>query len=165
MHNPDYLPSRDIIFKLWIINFLGNLFPSLARYGFPVATFDSLQELSNKFIERLELSDTPTTRTKGAVLAKNDARKELTKAVRQAVRQWLANNPAVTNADRENLGLPVYKIGRKPTPVAATYPHFEVDSGMIRRLIIHFCDQNRGRSKAKPAGQHEIGRASCRERV
>ena len=42
------------------------------------------------------------------VIEKNDARKTLEKAIRTYVQGFLAKNPNVTNADRENMALPVY---------------------------------------------------------
>jgi hypothetical protein len=38
--------------------------------------------------------------------------------------------------------------------VATTYPDFDIDSSIIRCLIIHFFNQGGKKSKAKPAGQH-----------
>jgi hypothetical protein len=88
------------------------------------------------------------------VQAKNDSRKTLEKSLRQAVKEYLANNHLVTDEDRDNLGLPIHKTTRTPAPVATTYPDFDVDSSVIRRLTVHFYDQGSKKSKAKPAGQH-----------
>jgi hypothetical protein len=44
--------------------------------------------------------------------------------------------------------------GKTPSPVAGTYPDFDIDSGTIRRLTLHFFDQGSKKSKAKPKGQH-----------
>jgi hypothetical protein len=52
------------------------------------------------------------------------------------------------------MGLPIHKTTRTPAPVATTYPDYDVDSGTIRRLIIHFYDQGQKTTKAKPEGQH-----------
>ncbi|MDR2292639.1 MAG: hypothetical protein LBE11_04100 [Prevotellaceae bacterium] len=60
----------------------------------------------------------------------------------------------VTDEDRDGLGIPIYKTTRTPAPVATTYPDFDVDSSVIRRLTIHFYDSGSRKSKAKPAGQH-----------
>jgi hypothetical protein len=50
--------------------------------------------------------------------------------------------------------LPVHKTTRTPAPVALTYPAYEIDRGTLLRLIIHFFDQGKEKTKAKPPGQH-----------
>jgi hypothetical protein len=40
--------------------------------------------------------------------------------------------------------------------VAKTYPDYDIDSGTIRHLILHFYDQGKKKSKAKPPGQHGV---------
>jgi hypothetical protein len=67
---------------------------------------------------------------------------------------FLKDSPLVTDDDLVAMGLPARSSGRHPAPVATTYPDFDIDSGTIRRLIIHFSDQGSKKSKAKPAGQH-----------
>jgi hypothetical protein len=80
----------------------------------------------------------------------------LEKDTRQSVKEYLTFNHAVTNDDRNALGLPIHKTTRTPAPVAATYPDFDVDSGTIRRLTVDYYDQGSKTSKAKPAGQHGV---------
>jgi hypothetical protein len=154
MMNRDYLPTNDRGLLEWVVAFLLNLFPSLGRFVFPDHVYQDLSAKRDDYAQKLEIAENPMTRTKGTVQDKNDARNVLKKAVRQAVRQYLAFNPAVTDKDRDDLGLPIYKTTRTPSPVATTYPDSDVDSSMIRRLTIHFYDQGHQHSKAKPAGQH-----------
>jgi hypothetical protein len=154
MYNQDYLPTKDRELLEWVINFLLNLLASLTRFGFPQDLYQLLSDKRDVFASKLSVADNPMTRTKGAVIEKNDARKDLTQALRQAIRQYLTYNTAVTDKDRGDLGLPIHKTTRTPAPVAATYPDFDIDSGTIRRLSIHFYDQGSKKSKAKPAGQH-----------
>jgi hypothetical protein len=88
------------------------------------------------------------------VLAKTEARKIAESKIRTALKSYVTYNPAVTDEDRRSMDLPIHKTTRTPAPVATTYPDFDVDSGTIRRLTIHFYDQGGKHSKAKPAGQH-----------
>jgi hypothetical protein len=150
----DYLPEQDRSFLQWVINFLSYLFPSLARFNFPNDKYQELVALRNDFSEKLDIAEAPATRTKLTVQAKNTSRAALKKAVRQNVKEHLTYNSAVTDEDREGLGIPIHKSSHTPSPVAITYPDFDIDSGTIRRLIIHFFDQGQKKSKAKPAGQH-----------
>jgi hypothetical protein len=124
------------------------------RILFPNDVYQELVTLRDDFAQKLETAEEPATRTKLTVQAKNTARATLEKKIRQVVKEYLNFNHAVTVEDRDGLGLPIYKTTRTHTPVATTYPDFDIDSGTIRRLTIHFYDQGSKKSKAKPAGQH-----------
>ena len=154
MSNSDFLPAKDQAFLVWALNFTTALVSMLVRLGFPEAVFQELMTLRNTFSEKLTTAEAPATRTKAAVQAKNNARKAFEKRLRQVIKEYLTYNHALTDEDRDDLGLPVYKTTRTKAPVATTYPDFDIDSGTIRRLIIHFFDQGSMKSKAKPAGQH-----------
>jgi hypothetical protein len=154
MNNVDYLPKQDQAFLVWALNFTTALIGMLVRVGFPEEVFQELMTLRNMFSEKLTTAEAPATRTKAAVQAKNAARKVFEKRLRQAIKEYLTYNHAVTDEDRDDLGLPIHKSGRTPSPVATSYPDFDVNSGTIRRLGIEFYDQGQKKSKAKPAGQH-----------
>jgi hypothetical protein len=154
MKSSDYLPRRDRLFLQWVINFLSYLFPSLARFNFPDATYQDLAAKRNDFSAKLDIAEAPATRTKGAVDDKKVARKALESAIREAVQRYLAHNPDVTQKDHDDLGLPNYKTTRTPSQVATTYPDYDIDSSTIRRLVLNFYDYGQKKSKAKPAGQH-----------
>jgi hypothetical protein len=153
MATRDFIPKNDRTFLEWLITFLKNLFPSLARFSFPQEVHQLLAAKRDLFIEKLTAAENPKTRTKGVVEEKNVVRKDVEQTVRQAVKQYLTYNPAVTEKDHDDLGLPIHKSGRTPSPVALKYPDFDIDSSTIRRLLIHFYDQG-SKTKAKPAGQH-----------
>jgi hypothetical protein len=156
MARKDFIPEQDRLFLAWFIGFLKYLFPSLARFNFPNDKYQELAAQCNDFSEKLETAEEPATHTPLAVAAKNAARKIAEKNVRQAVKEYLINNHTLTEEDFKGLGLPIHKTTRMPSPVATTYPDFDLDSGTIRRLTIHFYDQGSKKSKAKPAGQHGV---------
>jgi hypothetical protein len=152
--NSDYLPRKDVEFLSWVFALLTNLLPLLERLGIPPALYELIQSQANALRSALTVIDNPDKKTNVAIRDKNVTRKALEKTVRQTVRQYLAPNPTLTETERERLGLPIYKKTRTPSPVATTYPDFEIDTGMIRRVIIHFYDQGKKKTKAKPEGQH-----------
>ena len=154
MRRLDFLPAKDQAFLVWALNFTTALVSMLVRLGFPEAVFQELMALRNTFSEKLTTAEAPATRTKAAVQAKNNARKAFEKRLRQVIKEYLTYNHALTDEDRDDLGLPIYKTTRTKAPVATNYPDFDIDSGTIRRLVIHFFDQGSVKSKAKPAGQH-----------
>jgi hypothetical protein len=154
MNYSDFLPRKDADFLTWVTNFLAALLKILTRIGFPDAVYGIINERAGIFSDKLRIAEAPETRTKAAVQEKNEARKSLETYLRQAIAEYLTRNHLLTDADRDNLGLPIHKSGRTPSPVATTYPDYDIDSSTIRRLTVHFYDQGKKTSKAKPAGQH-----------
>jgi hypothetical protein len=150
----DYLPRKDRDFLVWIINLLKYLAPILGRVGLPPERYQKLEAERDDFAQKLAVTEEPSTCTAVAVEAKNAARKLLETDVRIDVKGYITYNPTMTDDDRKALGLPIHKSGRTPSPVATTYPDFDVNSGTIRRLGVEFYDQGQKKSKAKPAGQH-----------
>ena len=97
----------------------------------------------------------PAERTHLKMDALVAAEKVFVPSYRQLYTGMLKGSPLVTDVDLDAMGLPKHSSGGKtPAPVATTYPDFDIDSGTIRRLTIHFFDQGSKKSKAKPKGQH-----------
>jgi hypothetical protein len=76
------------------------------------------------------------------VLAKNEARSSLQKAVRVYVRAYLASNPAVTDVERVAMGITVRKTGKTPVPTPKTVPKLTVDTDTVRLHKVHYRDQD-----------------------
>jgi hypothetical protein len=152
--NSDFIPTKDKDFLQWVINCLAALFKIIDRIGFPEAVYQALAALRNTFVEKFNAAEAPETRTKITITSKTKARKALEKALRQAIGEYINRNHLVTDEDREAMGLPLHKTGRTPSPVATTYPDYDIDSSTIRQLTVNFYDQGQKTSKAKPAGQH-----------
>jgi hypothetical protein len=159
MSGTRYIPTNDVQFVQWLNILLTFLQANAARLNFPLDVLSKLQLLFSDFVTKLALAEDPATRTSVVVQNKIDARKVLEKETRGAIKEFLTNNHAVTNGDRDAMGLPIPKTTRTPAEVAKTYPDFDIDSSVIRWLTIHFFDQGKQKSKAKPPGQHgaEIG--------
>jgi hypothetical protein len=97
--------------------------------------------------------ENPATRTPTLTFIKTEKRKVYEKVLRTLVKN-LQSNIHVTDDDLRSMGIVVPSSSRTPAPIATTYPDFDIDSSVIRRLTIHFYDQGQKKSKAKPAGQH-----------
>jgi hypothetical protein len=149
----DYLPKNDRTFLTWITTFLNYLTTSLTRFGFPQTEVTKLTTQKQSFETKLNAAENPATRTKLTIELKNEARKELETTVRVDVKGYITYNPAVNDGDRTSMGLPIHKTTHTPAAIATTYPDYDIDSSVIRRLKINFFDQGKKKSKAKPAGQ------------
>jgi hypothetical protein len=75
--------------------------------------------------------------------------------LRTFIKAYLSYNPAVTDADKERMGLPLHDATRTPVPPPSTIPELELDSSIIRQVIVHFRDAGSG-SRGKPRGVHGI---------
>ena len=150
----DYIPTNDRQFYQWVIVFLNYLFNALQRLMFPNEVYNSLAGMRDDFGGKLDAAENPATRTKLTVQAKNDARTALERAVRQAVKEYLTHNHAVTNEDRDGLGIPIHKSGRTPAPVATDPPDSDVDTSVLGHVTVYAYEKGSNHKKAKPAGQH-----------
>jgi hypothetical protein len=130
----------------------------LAHLGIPEEDFNRLKALADDFVQKYAVASAPTTRTKATVGAKNDARKAAVGDARQFVKRFLNNNPLVMGADRDCMGLPIYKVGRTSTPVPIEKPDYSVAPLVGSRLAVHFhaYDADKKRSNAKPFGVHGV---------
>jgi hypothetical protein len=158
----DYIPEKDVEFHPWQKNLREYTIMHSTSWNVPAGVFAALETLGMTWDAAYATASKPETRTSAAVLEKNNARKALVAEIRKDVAAYITSNPDVPTVDRENMHLPIHKTTRTRSPIAITYPDFDVDSSVIRRLTIHFYDQG-SISKAKPEGQHgaEIRWAIC----
>jgi hypothetical protein len=126
----------------------------LTKFNFPKAEYDLLEQEKDVYAQKLEVATESATRTSVNIKEKNTAKKVLKTHIRLSTGDYLMRNHLLTDADRDMLGLPIRKTTRTPAPVAETYPDFNIDSSMLRRLSIHFYEKDGDHKKAKPAGQH-----------
>jgi hypothetical protein len=150
----DYLPRPDRLFLAWLIAFIHYLSTAFVRLKFPEDLFTDLLQQHADFEQKFQVAEDPSTHTPLTVATKNAARKLVEKTVRQAVKEYLINNHLLTEADFKGLGLPVHKTTHTPSPVAGEAPDYEIDSRVIRRLIIYFFARGSQRRKGKEVGQH-----------
>jgi hypothetical protein len=152
--NKNFIPKPDAAFDTWQGNLMVGVAPKAPAWNIPLDAVAELQTLKARWTTAYAAFENPATRNHLIVTEKRNARNAYETEIRKFVKSYLAYNPAVTDNDREELGLTVPKHSRTPAPVATTYPDFDIDSGTIRRLTIHFYDQGSKKSKAKPEGQH-----------
>jgi hypothetical protein len=153
MSGNKFVPTKAADFNLWVAVLASYIEKNRERFNFPGDVWDALNALLEVWKEKYAVAVTPATRTSAAVLEKDEARTALEREVRRDVKEFLTYSRFVTDADRENMGLPVHKTTHTPAPKPTTVPEFRVDTSIIRRLTIHF--QAAGsKTKAKPAGVH-----------
>jgi hypothetical protein len=145
------LPAADRALLVWADDFRTALAPLREQLGFPAAVFERLTTLRNVYAAALTLAEAPATRTSGKVTAKNVARREFERELRQAIGEYLTRNHLLTDENREDLGLPVRDATRTRIPAPKMPPSLEIKLSDIRQLKLYFKDPASER-KAKPYG-------------
>jgi hypothetical protein len=156
MSNTDYIPKTDAEFHLWQANFISYASGKSREWNIPDDVFPGLENLQTTWDRAFSIAENPETRTTAAVTTKNNTKKLFKLQLRTDIKAYITYNPAVTDADRDNMKLPIHKTTRTPAPVAKNAPDFELDSSVLRRLTIHFFASSEKKSKAKPEGQHGV---------
>jgi hypothetical protein len=149
----DFIPKKEIVFYDWQRLLMDYLAIHYLNWGVPQETWENLLNLQTDYTHKYAAADNPITRTPVAVVARQEARKDFVNLLRQVIRAFVTYNPTVTDEDRKKMELPIHKQTKTHAPIADSYPEFEIDTRLIRRLTIHYHNQ-KSKSKQKPQGQH-----------
>jgi hypothetical protein len=123
MSKKDYIPSGDGKFLDWAKKMVEYAKAENARFQVPMPSteIDTNLRMFDAWYRKCQSSN----RGKVDTLEKDAVRKVLEKECRTYVQGFLAKNPFVTDADRENMGLTVYDT--IPTPVQEPEGQAEAD--------------------------------------
>jgi hypothetical protein len=153
MTRKDFIPTKDGDFGDWADNYCIYLDANRERFGIPPDPVILVLGAKSRWDNKYRVAETPASRTRAAVREKNEARSSLEKEIRGFTKEYLTYNHNVTDADRENMRLPIYKTSRTPGSKPLSTLDFWIDTAVIRRLSVHFRDGG-STSNAKPAGVH-----------
>jgi hypothetical protein len=109
----DYLPTREAELKDWLANASDKITAAPTTYALTAAQATTFSGLVSSFNTAYTAAVNPDTRTKGTILAKNDAMDAVKAYARQLVRIVQAA-PAVTDTQRADLGINVHD---EPSPI------------------------------------------------
>jgi hypothetical protein len=150
----DFIPRNDNTFMVWLKTLVAYMLTKFTEWNIPQAEVTELNALTQAFGNALEVSDNPATRTKVSIQVKNDARKAVESKTRILLKAYVTYNPAVSDADRDSMGLPVHKTTRTPSHVEETAPDSDTNTSVAGRVTINFFAKGSNHKKGKPAGQH-----------
>jgi hypothetical protein len=139
------LKQADILYKYALAHFTGWNIPS------PQGRLEAVLEA---YRTAFQAAQNPN-RGKVDVQTKNDAKAALKKEIRVYVGAYLTRNPAVTDADRVAMELPIRKPSHTPVSVPTTAPRLFIDTRTRRRLVITYHDEESDK-RGKPYGVHGI---------
>lgn len=151
MASTDYLPSRQEPLRSWMENFDSLVSSDPPRFGLMIADAQSIHDRIQAFIDALALALGETTRNKGTVASKNQARAEMLQLVRP-VAQRIRDNMGVAAEDKLLLGLTL--PGGLPSPIAAptTAPVLEIAEGSPLVHVLRYHDESTPTSRARADG-------------
>jgi hypothetical protein len=150
----DFIPHQDGAFLEWAKTLLAYAGQKLTVFNIPEGILAPIQARLAAYEPAFKAARN-SNRGKVDVLTKNEAKGALTASLRAFIRSFLIYNPAVLDADKENMGLPLRDGTRTPAPAPAPATMPELDSSIIRQLSVHFKDAGSDR-RGKPAHVHGV---------
>jgi hypothetical protein len=145
------IPTKDVDFNVVQDVITTTAASHISDWGLDMTWFsEELLPTKLKWTQSWASYIDPAQRTPLITFAKNEAREAYEPLLRVLVRNLEANT-RVTDDDRRAMGIVVPTKTNKPIPPPDTYPGFRIDSGTIRRLIVHFFVTGK-KTKAKPRG-------------
>jgi hypothetical protein len=153
MSNSDYIPQQDGKFLEWVKFLFAYVAANAAKWGLAPATWANITPEIADYEAAYNKAQDPN-RGKADTKAKDTARDALKKATRQFVKEHLEYNSVITDAEREQMGLPVHKTTRTPSHVEETAPDSDTNTSVQGRVTINFFEKGSNHKKGKPAGQH-----------
>ena len=153
---PDFIPQTDAGFDIFQSNFIASVQPKLITWSIPTTEFTPLTTLQTAWNTAWNKAKNKDTRSRADVQAKKEARKAFQSALRKFVRQWLAFNSKVADADREALGLKVKDIEPTPMPVPDRAPDITLDAIKHLSHKLRLTDPANPHTQSKPKGVRAI---------
>lgn len=152
MKNHDYIPRGDVNFDVWQGNMMQIVEANGDNWGIPADALSALKNKQAAWNPAYFKASNRNNRSSADVVAKNEARRDYEKSLRNFIFEWLARNSKIKDDDRERMGLTVRKTTHTPMPVPTSFPSGRIN--FLNRLqhSIYFHDESAG--KAKPFGVH-----------
>ena len=144
------VPNTDAALATWAANLATRVAGRIDHYGANVTQSNDFTALNDAFQSAYAASSNADTRTRGKILAKNDARDLLVIAARRLV-AVLQAFPATTDEQRVELGLRVRKAARTQTPPPTVSPAISAAAGPGRTVVVTIQDPADER-RARPRG-------------
>jgi hypothetical protein len=150
----NFIPRPDREALRWLRAFLKALAKIRVRIGFPEEEYDQLEKQADDFEEKLDIAEAPETRTSPNIKRKDLSRLVWEPNVRELINCYIAYNKAVTDDDRLALSVTVRKKVRGRATVLDIAPDVEIDTSILRMILVYFFLKGGKRGSAKPAYQH-----------
>jgi hypothetical protein len=148
----DYLPFDDARLIPWVQNAIAEITAHATPWEIIVAKLAPIQALFATYQVAYAVFQAPN-HGKLDTRNKNDARDALKSALREFAKAYLLYNPALSNADRELIGLHIHDAKPSSTPAPSTILEYDIDTSIQNRLSVNIWNV-RNKRKDKPDGVH-----------
>ncbi len=118
------------IFNIWQINFTDIVSQKLSSWHIDEEEYKPIIRAQSDWNQVYPKASSITNRTQADVLARREEQKIYTGVIRVFVKQQIANNPRVSDFEKERLGLTVPSTSRTPPQVPGTW-----ESRWMRRIL------------------------------
>jgi hypothetical protein len=145
-----FIPESDAHFDVWQSILVPNLEVKATKFGIPPEELDAVLTQQGRWKNSYAAASNPATRTAGAIKEKQEARKVYETVLRRVIKGYITYNPAITDQEREDLGLPVHDTKPTPAPPITSRPEVEVRFPQIQQHLLVVRDSEL-RSRAMPA--------------
>lgn len=153
---PDtYIPSREADLVTWSTNFDSKIAATPTAFGLTAGQATAYTALHGAFFTAYTTANDPRARTPVTIEEKNLAKQALINGAGgiRALVGIIQNFPALTNAQRIDLGITVPDVDPTPVPVPEFAPDIDIVSTMGRTVRIRLHDsQAPPGTRAKPDG-------------
>jgi len=146
-----YFPSTDAGLVNWAQNISQKLAIDYAAYGITQERSDEFAALVAAYAEAFRLAADPSTRTKGKVASRNDARESMKNDARLIV-SIVRGQSTVTGEQKILLGITLPAPRRRAIPRPEHAPTLYVTSVTGRTVRIHLTDSQLQSGRSKPPG-------------
>ena len=146
-----FLPSKDQDLNAWAANFDTKITATPTAYGLIAGDATAFHGLAQDFDARLAAAVNPATRTKVTIQQKEISRAAL-RAKARALARIVNAYPAITNAQRAELGLTVRDTIPTPIPAPATQPVVNIEGSGGGQSLLRLADETSPNRRAKPSG-------------
>lgn len=150
-----YIPSRDGLLTTWSNNFSTLISATPTAYGLVAGDATAYAALNTAYINAYALALNSPTRGPSSIVTKDTAKANVIARARQLA-DIIQANPAVTDTQKQDLGLTVRKTNRTPTPAPTTSPQLSIIAATPLQHTLRMVDQLTPSARLKPFGAIEL---------
>jgi hypothetical protein len=148
----DFIPDTDKDFYEWEESLCTYISGTLPAWNIPQTAYAEVDTLRSAFVIAYHAAVGPDPK-KSETHEKNRTRDAFKKKLREFLKAYVTYNPAVTDDERDQAGLPIHKPSGGHHPIPVSHPIAIVDTSIIRQVTLRLLDSIT-KSRAKPFGVH-----------
>ncbi len=147
----DYIPRTQSQFFVWQDDFYNRVNEKLNSFKIDAAKLKDVTAAKSKYEQAFERASNAESANRADRVERNVRETAYRTEIRKFVNENIRYNSAVSDYDRQYLGLTVADTIPTPVTIPTTHPVIEVDFSETRVHTLHLKDEGKS-GKSKPAG-------------